>query len=94
MIDNLKIGVCIRAKDEQNIICDWIIHYLKLGFDKIIIYDNMSVPSINETLNSKNILNNKIEILIDNVEYSNQSTLYLDCINKNKNLDWIFFLRC
>ena len=31
----MLIGVCIRAKNEQKIICDWVNHYLKLGFDKI-----------------------------------------------------------
>ena len=49
----MKIGVCIRAKDEQKIICDWVRHYLNLGFDKIFIYDNMSKPSIENTLKEK-----------------------------------------
>ena len=37
----MKIGVCIRAKNEQKIINDWVAYYLQLGFDKIIIYDNL-----------------------------------------------------
>ena len=36
----MKIGVCIRAKDEI-IINDWIHYYLKLGFDKIIVNKNI-----------------------------------------------------
>lgn len=87
--EDITIGVCIRAKDEQNIICDFVTHYLKLGFDKIIIYDNLSNPSIQETLQKNNILNNRIKIVIDNTDHSNQPVVYLDCINNNKDLDWL-----
>ena len=58
----MRIGVCIRAKNEQKIICDWVNHYLKLGFDKIFIYDNMSEPSIESSLQEKNLLNEKVII--------------------------------
>jgi hypothetical protein len=85
--ENIKIGVCIRARDEQKIIIDFVKHYLKLGFDKIIIYDNLSVPSIKETLTD--IINDKIEILIDEKDSSNQHTIYLESINNNKDLDWL-----
>ena len=85
----MKIGVCIRAKDEQKIICDWVSHYLKLGFDKIFIYDNMSEPSIESSLREKNLLNNKIFIKIDPVQYSNQPVIYHECIDENKDLDWL-----
>jgi hypothetical protein len=80
----MKIGVCIRAKDEI-IINDWVNYYLKLGFDKIIIYDNMSNPSLKETIN----YSDKVEILIDTFAYSNQPVIYQECINNNKDLDWL-----
>lgn len=86
----MKIGVCIRAKDEQKIIADWTRHYINMGFDKIIIYDNMSNPSIEETLEGKGILDKtKIQILIDECNHSNQTVIYQECINNNKDLDWI-----
>ena len=85
----MNIGVCIRAKDEQQIICDWVLHYLKLGFDKIFIYDNMSEPSIESSLKSKNLLNDKIIIKIDTFPYSNQPVIYQECIDENKELDWL-----
>lgn len=85
----MKIGICIRAKDEQNIICDWVNHYLKLGFDKIFIYDNMSEPSIEDSLQEKNLLNDKIVIKIDTCVHSYQVNLYQKCINENKHLDWL-----
>ena len=86
----MKIGVCIRAKDEQKIICDWVSHYLKLGFDKIFIYDNLSEPSIETILKSKNLFSDKITIKIDNVNHSNQPIIYQECIDQNKELDWLF----
>ena len=90
----MKIGVCIRAWNVQNIICDWVKYYTNLGFDKIIIYDNMSEPSIEETLNIQGIYDmnqdsSHIEIIIDTVDHSNQGNVYMDCINKNKDLDWL-----
>jgi hypothetical protein len=56
----MKIGVCIRAKDEI-IMDDWIRYYTYLGFDKIIIYDNMSNPPI-KTDNYKNRKYNQLYI--------------------------------
>jgi hypothetical protein len=86
----MKIGVCIRAKDEQNIISTWVKYYIQLGFDKIVIYDNMSNPSIEETLRDNNMFDqSKVEIIIDSIEYSNQPIIYQECINNNKDLDWL-----
>ena len=86
----MKIGVCIRARDEQKIIYDWVKYYINLGFDKIIIYDNMSNPSIEETLNDNNIFDqSKVEIIIDSIDHSNQPVIYQECINNNKDLDWL-----
>ena len=85
----MKIGVCIRAKNEQKIICDWVSHYLKLGFDKIFIYDNLSEPSIESSLKEKNLLNDKVFIKIDTFPHSNQPVIYQECIDENKELDWL-----
>lgn len=87
--ENIKIGVCIRAKDEQKIICDWVKHYLDLGFDKIFIYDNMSEPSIEFSLRENNLLNDKVFIKIDTFPHSNQPVIYQECIDENKELDWL-----
>jgi hypothetical protein len=90
----MKIGVCIRAKNEQKIVCDWVNHYLKLGFDKIFIYDNMSEPSIESSLKKKNLLNNKVLIKIDTILTSNQFNIYQNCIDENKDLDWLLICDC
>ena len=85
----MKIGVCIRAKDEQKIICDWVTYYLYLGFDKIIIYDNLSNPSIIDSLTEKDILSPKIEIIIDDTSHFNQVNIYQEAVDNNKDLDWL-----
>jgi hypothetical protein len=86
----MRIGVCIRAKDEQKIICDWIKHYTSMGFDKIIIYDNMSNPSIEEKLDKEGLYDKrKIQIFIDECPHSNQNAIYKECIDNNKDLDWL-----
>ena len=84
------IGVCIRAKNEEKIICDWVNYYIKLGFDKIIIYDNNSSPSLEETLKEKELLDDpKVQIILDTNDGNNQHIIYQECINNNKELDWL-----
>jgi len=87
----MLVGICIRAKDEQKIIADWAKHYLKLGFDKIVIYDNLSYPSIKETLDNKNIVSDKIELHICDKKRNNQGGCYDETLNKYKHFDWFLF---
>ena len=90
----MKVGVCIRAKNEQKIITDWVNHYLYLGFDKIVIYDNLSCPSIKETLASKNITSDKVEVYIDDIidlKNQSQTDIYANMIMKCKDYDWFLF---
>lgn len=85
----MKIGVCIRAKNEHKIICDWVKHYLDLGFDKIFIHDNLSEPSIETTLLDKNLLNEKVFIKIDTYPHAGQAPVCQETLNNNKDFDWI-----
>ena len=36
----MRVVVCAMAKNEHLYIKDWVNHYLRIGFDKIYIYDN------------------------------------------------------
>ena len=83
----MNIGVCIKAKNEEKIISDWVNHYLKLDFDKIIIYDDNSDEPIDATLKKKNIINDKITIL--KAKNFSQTDAYQDCIKSNQDLDWL-----
>lgn len=88
----MKIGVCARVKNEQKILIDWVKHYIKLGFDKIFIYDNLSKPSTYDQLYANNLISEKIIIKIDNVIRSNQPSIYFNCIEENRELDWLLLI--
>ena len=83
----MKIGVCTRIKDEQRIIREWVKHYLRLGFDRIVIYDDGSVPPVRETLSD--CPNNGV-IIIDDPTV-NQGEAYKDGLCRCKDLDWLLF---
>ena len=85
----MKIGVCIRAKDEQKLICDWVSHYLHLGFDRIIIYDNLSCPPLLDTLGPAGLLRDQVIVKIDDAKTNNQGRIYQESIDQNKDLDWL-----
>ena len=86
----LKIGVGVLARDEQNTITEWVAHYKLLGFDRIIICDNMSNPSIYNTLNDANIdLLNGVEIMRSPCEMPDQKWAAEYLISSNTDLDWL-----
>ena len=43
-------GICVRVKDEQGIIREWVRHYIQLVFQKVVIYDDGLSPPVKETL--------------------------------------------
>ena len=87
----MKIAVCARIKDSPEIICDWVAHYMVLGFDKIFIYDNMSEPSIESILALRNpLLLDKVEIILDPENGSLQTKRYSECLKKyGQEYEWI-----
>ncbi len=50
----MRLGVCTRVRDEQNILGEWVQHYLSLGFSRAVIYDDHSVPPVHQTLSTYN----------------------------------------
>jgi hypothetical protein len=88
----MKIGVVCRAKDEQLIIKDWISHYIDIGFDRVIVYDNMSNPSIKDTLGDDFVNKNKhiLELRQDTVtKWNNVASLFQETIDQMTDLDWL-----
>ena len=91
----MRVAVCAMAKNEQLYIKDWVDHYLKLGFDKIYIFDNDEKDKPKELL-IKNILpkNNRVEIF--NIRGVNYERLQHDIYSHfyfqyNREFDWCFF---
>ena len=60
--DKDKFIVLTCAKNEDNYLVEFVEHYLKLGFDKIIIADNNDKPSIIKVLD-KYLNNGTVEVL-------------------------------
>lgn len=94
MVNNkkLKIAICIIIKDENDYMEEWLNHHIKLGIIDFVIYDNLSIIPIKETL--KDFKKANITIIDwKNDQYLSQSTAYLDCCNKYKNVyDYIIFI--
>jgi hypothetical protein len=81
----MNIAICAIAKNENQYLDEWINHYLELGIDQIIIYDNNSTIPIE-------ISNKKVKVVkwTDDKFYS-QSRAYLDCCRNNQEFDFIGF---
>ena len=86
----MHIVVCAMAKNEHRYINDWVNWYLKLGFDKIYIYDNdeISSPKL------ENYIENKDKIEIINIRGVHKEKLqhevYTTFYNTHK-FDWCLF---
>ena len=82
-----KSLLCCIAKDEDNYIEEWIRYNLKLGFDKIVIYQNNWRAKIPE-----DIKDNVILISFDTDSKFAQQSAYNDCIERfSKDFSWIAF---
>lgn len=90
----MKKAVCAIAKDEAIYLAEWIAHYVLIGFDSIVIYDNASVDGTSEILHDlseKGILTHIKWPSIDGV--SPQLSAYNDCIDRFKDdFDFIAFV--
>lgn len=86
----MQVVLCCLAKNEHLYINDFVNHYLKLGFDKIYIYDNddLDKPFIGDYIENKE----KVEI-IDKRGVSKpklQQEIYTDFYYSHK-FDWVFY---
>jgi hypothetical protein len=79
----MKIALVCIAKDEDNYINEWVDYHLKLGFDKIYIYENDWTSSI--------VQPNVITTPVNGTRQ--QIPMYNHFINQYKNeYDWVAFL--
>lgn len=91
----MLVGICVRVKNEDIILKEFIIHHINLGFDLIHIYDNNSSITVEELC--KDIIKkypNKIIIEKDLSKNPSdpkwgQTNRYNEFLNKNRNLTWI-----
>jgi len=90
----MLVGVCVRVKNEDVILNEFILHYINIGFDKIHIYDNNSLIPVEELC--KNIIKTFPDIISVEKDKSNpkdpnwgQTMRYNEFLNKNRHLSWI-----
>jgi len=92
MDDTITIALCCIAKDENPYFEEWLNHYKNIGFDKFIIYDNNSSPSIIRYFTDNNISTKNITIINwTDEEFGSQSRAYLDCCQKYSDFNYIAF---
>jgi hypothetical protein len=91
----MLIGICLRVKDEDIILNEFIIHHINLGFDKIHIYDNNSIIPVEE-LCKKIIKLYPDKIFVEKDTSINpsdpnwgQTLRYNEFLNKNRHFTWI-----
>ena len=86
----MRVVVCAMAKNEQLYIKDWVKHYLKIGFDKIYIYDNddPSSPYIGDFIEKKH----RVEIIDirGQAKPGLQHEVYTNFYNTHE-FDWCLF---
>ena len=92
-IKKIKIGLCCIAKKENKYIKEYVDYYLKLGFNKIILYDNNDINGeIFDNILKKYINKNFVELINYRGLDKPQKIAYTHCYNMNKNnFDWIAF---
>ena len=86
----MRVVLCCMAKNEHLYINDFVNHYVKLGFDKIYIYDNDDLDKqfIGDFIDQKD----KVEII--NVRGVVQPKLQQKCYTEFYNtheFDWVFY---
>jgi hypothetical protein len=89
--DNRLVYIFTNARDEPNI-AEWIAHHILLGFDKVIVFDHLSVEPIQELLKT----NFDGKLLVKRVQGSGNIKLNLmkDAVNmaNRDNVSWLLYL--
>ena len=86
----MRVIICAMAKNEHLYINDWVNHYVKLGFDKIYIYDNDNIesPYIGDYIENKD--NVEIIDVRGIVKQKLQQECYTRFYNEHE-FDWVFY---
>lgn len=88
----MQVVVCALAKNEHNYINQFVNHYVKLGFDKIYIYDNddEDKPYIGDFIDES--LLNKVEIIdIRGMRGKEMQHIIYTKFYKEHKFDWALF---
>ena len=91
---NIKVALCTMGKNENLYVKEFISYYIKLGIDKIIIYDDNDINS--EKISDMIDLEFKEYVKIyetKKLNISNQRLAFTDCYEKYKSMfNWILMI--
>jgi len=91
---NIKTALCTMGKNENLYVKEFINYYLKLGVDKIIIYDDNDFNSekMSDMIDSQYRKFVKI-YETKKINISNQAEAFTDCYEKyNRTFDWFIMV--
>lgn len=86
--------VCAIAKLENNYVREWVEHYLSLGFDKVVLYDNNDEDNEYLATPIQDFINNGyVDLINARGKKSYQLEAYNDCYVKYSDVaDWVLFV--
>ena len=83
----MRFGVCTRVRDEQNILEEWVQHYLALGFSRAVIYDDQSNPPVSDTLRA---YRHDVRVTVVSAPTENQAHAYREGLRLcAADCDWV-----
>jgi hypothetical protein len=86
----MKVAVCIMCKNENEYITENVKYHLALGFDHIIVYDNMSTIPLQKTLAD---IQNVTVIRWSSNDLGSQCKAYDNCLKTHgSKFNWIAFI--
>jgi len=95
-LKSFRVGLCVIGKNENLYVREFVEHYLKIGYNKIFIYDNndKNGERFDEVIND--YIQKKLVQIINFRERSSDSRpifdAYKDCYSRNNNAyDWLSF---
>ena len=100
----MKIGICAIIRNENLYLREWVDYHKKLGFDKIIIYDNNNPEGeyphqvigdyiMDGFVDVHNVRGYAFRFMVDNVPFCMQIECYNKCLKEyRKEMDWIAFI--
>lgn len=89
----MRVAVCVVVKSENHYLKEWVDHYLRIGFDNIILYDNNDLNG--EKI--EDVISDHIKsgfVIVEDIKGKKdiQMSSYNGCYKKYSHLyDWIAF---
>ncbi|HEX3899452.1 MAG TPA: glycosyltransferase family 2 protein [Mycobacteriales bacterium] len=86
------IGACVLVKNEGAGIAEWIAYHLAIGFDTLVIYDNMSTDNTRDVVAKMSRVGD-VRCLAWDRPVPCQTDAYDDALERvGAELDWMFFI--